>query len=298
MAGVVGRKAEDRWQRTEGTGGDNRKVKRAAIWVLLGLVVATGGYGFLIEAGDVQVTHVTIRDDAFSILKGKTVVHITDLHMSEIGPREKKVLRMMEDLKADFVFLTGDFVKWGKGYEPALDFLAQVKASAGVFAVMGDYDYSNSRKSCLFCHEEGGGKPTRRHNVRFLRNQLEVMHFPEGDLGVLGVMDEDGDPSMVRKNLADWRRRGPIVALSHSPLNFDLLEDDQHALMLAGDTHGGQIPLPSWMWKILGYEKNAKYSEGLFSKGKKRMYVSRGVGTSHLPFRFMKRPEIAVLRFE
>jgi uncharacterized protein len=274
------------------------KGRSAAIWVILGLMVAIGAYGFMVEAREVQVIHVTIRDDAFGVLKGKTVVHVTDLHMGEMGSREKRVLRIIEDLKADFVFLTGDFVKWGKGYESALDFLAQIDSRAGVFSVMGDYDYSISRKSCLFCHEEGSGRPTKRHGVRFLCNEFERIRLSDGDFWIGGVIDEHGDSSSGRETLAAWKGREPMIVLSHSPLNFDLLEDDQPALMLSGDTHGGQIPLPSWLWRILGYEKNAKYSEGLFAKGRKKMYVSRGVGTSHVPFRFMKRPEIVVLRFE
>ncbi len=28
------------------------------------------------------------------------------------------------------------------------------------------------------------------------------------------------------------------------------------------------------------------------------MYVSRGIGTSHFPIRFMRRPEITVFHFE
>ena len=49
---------------------------------------------------------------------------------------------------------------------------------------------------------------------------------------------------------------------------------------------------------MLGYEKNAKYEKGWFKEGKKRMYVSRGVGTSHFSVRFMRSPEITVFHFD
>ena len=67
--------------------------------------------------------------------------------------------------------------------------------------------------------------------------------------------------------------------------------------MLAGDTHGGQLPLPAWFWRLVGYEKNARYSQGMFRDGRKRMYVTRGIGTSHLPLRLFRRPEVVVLHF-
>jgi predicted MPP superfamily phosphohydrolase len=78
---------------------------------------------------------------------------------------------------------------------------------------------------------------------------------------------------------------------------FDYLEADQDVIMLAGDTHGGQFPLPPWLWNLLGYEKNAKYNHGWFKDGKKRMYVTRGIGTSHWPIRILRRPEIVVIHF-
>ena len=89
----------------------------------------------------------------------------------------------------------------------------------------------------------------------------------------------------------------PALILSHNPLVFEQMDKNQHVVVLAGDTHGGQIPLPSWAWEILGYEKNARYNQGYFQKGNKIMYVSRGIGTSHLPIRIFRRPEIVVLYF-
>ena len=89
----------------------------------------------------------------------------------------------------------------------------------------------------------------------------------------------------------------PLILLSHNPLAFDTIRENQQVLMLAGDTHGGQIPLPSYLWKILGYEKCARYNQGLFENSEKKMFVSRGIGTSHLPMRILRRPEVAVLHF-
>jgi len=119
----------------------------------------------------------------------------------------------------------------------------------------------------------------------------------DGDICIEG-MDEEAIRAFKRD--MDWHRANdetPAIILAHNPLAFDILPEDQEVLVLAGDTHGGQIPLPSWLWRILGYEKCARYNQGLFRKGKKRMYVSRGIGTSHLPLRIFRRPEVVVLHF-
>jgi predicted MPP superfamily phosphohydrolase len=57
------------------------------------------------------------------------------------------------------------------------------------------------------------------------------------------------------------------------------------------------VPLPGWFWELIGYEKTARYSHGLFREGNKMLYVSRGIGTSHFPIRLLRRPEVVVLHF-
>jgi predicted MPP superfamily phosphohydrolase len=208
------------------------------------------------------------------------------------------VLEILDELKPDIIFLTGDYVAWNGDYEPALKFLSKMHAKIGVWAVMGDYDYSNSRKSCLFCHEEGTGKPSGRHLVRFLRDNLEVLNLPEGSVGIAGTDIEKVNSPDNLKVWANIKYEAiPTIILSHSPLAFDAMGDNQNLLMLAGDTHGGQIPIPALLFRLIGYKKNALYSQGLFEQRGNRMFVSRGIGTSHVPIRLFRQPEVVVLHF-
>lgn len=254
-------------------------------------------YSTWIEPYQVDVHHLQIKGTGINkVLKDTIAVHLSDLHINKIGKREKKILKILDDLKPDLIFLTGDYVGWGGDYEPALTFLSNLKAKVGVWAVMGDYDYSSSRKSCLFCHEQGSGKFTGRHKVRFLRNEIEQVSFPDGYVWFGGIDSGAKLNYIFDEKMCFVEEHTPSIILSHSPLIFDLVLD-QDMLILAGDTHGGQIPFPSWLWSILGYEKSALYNQGLFQEGQKRMYVSRGIGTSHLPIRFLRPPELVVLHF-
>ena len=254
-------------------------------------------YGIWIEPYQVDVHHLQIKGAGINkVLKDKIAVHLSDLHIIKIGKREKKILKILDDLKPDLIFLTGDYVGWGGDYELALTFLSSLKAKIGVWAVMGDYDYSSSRKSCLFCHEQGSGKFTERHKVRFLRNEMELDGLPDGYAWLGGSDPEAEFNYMTNEEIRFLEEKTPSIILSHSPLIFDFVFD-QDVLILAGDTHGGQIPFPSWLWGILGYEKSALYNQGLFQKGQKRMYVSRGIGTSHFPIRILCPPELVVLHF-
>ncbi len=264
----------------------------AAGFLLLMIIV----YGVWIEPNHIEIRQVTIHDEYFAkLLEKKTVVQMTDLHIGRIGRREKKVLESLDAINPDIIFLTGDYVQWNGEYEPALSFFTRLHAKIGVWAVMGDYDYSDSRKSCVFCHDEGTGRLTRKHKVRFLKDSMDAVYLPGGMLRIGGFDGEGGE--IVSRDKEFKAPDTPCIILSHSPLNFELIKANQHLLMLAGDTHGGQAPLPSWLFKVLGYRKNALYNQGLFEKDRKKMFVSRGIGTSHIPFRLFRSPEIVVFHF-
>ncbi len=242
-----------------------------------------------------------VKDPLFKgVYKDIAIALISDLHIRRDEKQMVQILTILQGLKVDAIALTGDYVEWNGDYEVALNILAQMKAKNGVYAVLGDYDYSNSRKSCLFCHEQGTGRPTKRHSVKFLRNSCDEVAIGNDTMMICGVdgrqANEPVSPEVVR-HLQNTTEGKAAIVLSHSPLVFDLIESGQDVLVLAGDTHGGQVPLPSWLWKFLGYEKNARYEQGWFEEGKKKMYVSRGVGTSHFPIRFMRPPEITVFHF-
>jgi uncharacterized protein len=280
----------------------SRSSRHITIWLcffLFCLLLGVGIYGAYIEPSRLEVRHIWINDHEMGqMLQKKVILQISDLHLRAFGTNETKLLKMIEALQPDLVFLTGDYVRWNGAYKGALDFLAKVKAKDGVWAVMGDYDYSNARKSCLFCHEPNTGRPIKQHGVKFLRNSPDKIDTPAGPMWIVGLDREADGESFVKKSLSFLTGKTPAIILSHSPLNFDLIDDNQNVLMLAGDTHGGQVPLPSRLWSLLGYEKNARYEQGWFEKGRKRMYVTRGVGTSHFPIRFLRRPEITVFHFQ
>jgi predicted MPP superfamily phosphohydrolase len=263
------------------------------------VILIVGFYGFWIEPYQIEINHLYPANPSLKkVLAGKTALHISDLHLTALPDQGEKLIEIIKELKPDFVFLTGDYVPWKDSYEPALDFLAKLEAKFGVWAVMGDYDYSNDRKSCLFCHDPGTGQPTKRHRVKFLRNSIEQVSIEGGTLQITGVeYESDSRTVEVPGSLPNRISMEASIILSHSPLVFDELAEDEGVLALAGDTHGGQLWLPNWLWSLMGYEKNAKYSQGLFKKGNNQMYVSKGLGTSHVRFRLMCRPEIAVLHF-
>ncbi|MCD4722574.1 MAG: metallophosphoesterase [Desulfobacula sp.] len=270
--------------------------------LMISFLVVLFIYGRYIEPNNVKIRTVSfksafINKALYKGLVGKKIVHLSDLHISKFGKRETQVLNIIDQINPDLIFLTGDYIKWKGNNKPALKFLSRLEAKQGVYAVMGDYDYSDSKNSCLFCHEKGSGKPTKQHNVILLRNSSQEIKISDQVIQIAGI-DEGYDDFGDFKDMDDIADKNSLVlVLSHSPLAFDDFSTKDRIFMFAGDTHGGQVKFPLWLFKLFGYEKNVKYNDGLFQKGNKTMYVTRGIGTSHFRFRLFCPPEIAVIQF-
>jgi predicted MPP superfamily phosphohydrolase len=65
--------------------------------------------------------------------------------------------------------------------------------------------------------------------------------------------------------------------------------------VLAGHLHGGQICLPLPGGKLRFSSLGPPYPEGVFQLDGTTLVVSRGLGTTFVPFRFCSRPQAAVL---
>jgi predicted MPP superfamily phosphohydrolase len=103
-----------------------------------------------------------------------------------------------------------------------------------------------------------------------------------------------GDDDLGRA-LRDMRDDAPAILLAHEPFVFPRTPD-RIALTLCGHTHGGQVRLPlvgsPWIPSIRGVKP---YSYGVYSERDRRLVVSGGLGTSHLPVRFLRPPEVVVV---
>ena len=122
--------------------------------------------------------------------------------------------------------------------------------------------------------------------------------------GRLLLSEEFDDAGRVART---WDRPGSATAdfdttivVGHSPIElFGLPADTPTAidLFLAGHTHGGQVRLPFFGPLHLddGWPRN--WSEGLvrLAHGATWLYVTRGVGSSKVPVRFLCPPEVTDL---
>lgn len=259
----------------------SKRLRFYAVFALLACLAAA--YATFVEPYWIEVTHHTIRVPASRGLTAPIkIAHLTDLHTSGLGRRERKLLAILEAEKPDVIVITGDtFANYGT-FQETVSLLTMLRAPLGVYLVKGNWE--------AWMPRDVASQQYRLTGVELLWNQGAA---PRPDVWLAGVDDPyGGDPRMDRA-LAKAPSNALRIGLFHRPAYFDEVASDLH-LAFAGHTHGGQVRIPYLpaLWVPGG---SGPYVEGWYEKSGARMYVSRGVGMSVLPIRIACRPEVAMI---
>lgn len=264
-----------------------RKVMVRTLFVFGFFVLALAGLGVYvryIEPNWIQTTqhHVAVRATHWDGQIRK-VAHLSDLHTRGMGYRERKMLDFLRTEQPDVIVITGDTVTEGTTPEGLFDVLSRLKAPKGVFAVRGNWEYwiRLPQESEIY----------RQAGVRLLQNESVAL---APGLWLVGLDDAYAGRPSVKKAMTGVPEGAGCIAFFHEPIQFDNGIANRCFLSLAGHTHGGQAKVPFVWQKHLPFGSKP-YIEGWYQKDRAKLYVSRGIGTSVLPVRFLARPEIAIM---
>jgi predicted MPP superfamily phosphohydrolase len=254
---------------------------------------ALGVYAFVVEPRWLEVTRPTIHVRGLHpALEGFRIALLTDMHMGATTPVStvRRACRLAMEARPHLIALTGDFAADdAPGFKRVLDELACLKAPCGVYAVPGNHDHIVGIETW---HRDVAAHPV----VRDLANRAVVMDREGARLCVAGVDDLSlGHPDLGMLPPPDGRDF--TLLLAHDPEQAERARRAYDAvdLIVSGHTHGGQVRLP-WIGALRNPSWNdALYDEGLRRRPWTQVYTSRGVGTVHLPVRFLCRPEVAIL---
>ena len=265
--------------------------------VLLASALAGAGalaaYAFLVEPRWLEVTRRKIHVRGLPhALEGLRIALLSDLHAGGGTPLSLIRHACHETMQArpDLIALTGDFAADdAPNFRAVLGAVACLDAPLGVFAVPGNHDYFVGIERW---HREVDAHPV----IENLTNRAVMRDVGGARLCVAGVDDFTfGRPSL--ESLPPRESRDVTILLAHDPDQAERArrEDDVVDLVLSGHTHGGQVRVP-----LIGAIFNPARNDNLYEQGLRRrpwtqVYISRGVGTVHLPVRFLCRPEVAIL---
>ena len=123
-----------------------------------------------------------------------------------------------------------------------------------------------------------------------LENHAQPVTLGQCRLWLVGVGDLwEGHPDIPRA-FADVNDDAPVIAITHNPDLFPQMPA-RASLVVAGHTHGGQV----WLLPGRPSKRGLHYLAGKFVEDGRHLFVTPGIGTSIMPFRFRVPPEISRL---
>ncbi|HEY2909587.1 MAG TPA: metallophosphoesterase [Gemmataceae bacterium] len=266
----------------------------------LGRNWARASYGYRVEPTWLEINRFELPvRDLPAEFHGAKIAHLSDFHCGRHIPRgyiEDALERTLAE-KPDLIALTGDFVDRGPEHvASAAKLFAHLRAPLGVFAVLGNHDFSVHDARGVRRYpglHESVASALGEHGVKVLRN--EAVRFERGpaSLIVAGVDDLWSCESNPERALAKECPRTPRIVLAHNPQSVDQFDGLRFDVLLSGHTHGGQVNWPGLGRVLLG-KKARRWAAGLYPHDGGHIYVNKGVGFGWR-FRFGVRPEVAVI---
>lgn len=268
------------------------------LWIIAKALISTAlvlgilfFYAHKIEPNWVHITNQDVRIERLpKEFQGLRIVHISDFH--GFGFKQGKLISRINDLQPDMVVITGDVFE--DDAEVPLNYADKVfsglRTRYGAFFVLGNNDYYLGSKRV--------SKKLSNLGIKTLINENCKLTKDGQNLWIIGVSEtEDEDPNLVKA--FKGVNFGPKLLLAHSPEIAYQGEKMGIDLILAGHTHGGQIMLPGIPRLITHVKKGfEKYVSGLYEIGHTQMYITRGLGMTKIPVRFLAPPEISVITLE
>lgn len=241
--------------------------------VLVAMAMAARAVAQAVRVPPLKNVTVAISDLPPSF-DGYTLLHLSDLHISRLFPREwaQAVVARANDLGSDLIVVTGDFIDGSLAARRTdVEPLRALRARDGIWAVPGNHEYFFDYDAWM-AHLAGLG-------IRKLTNAHMVLKRDGGALVVAGVTDRSasatGHPGPdLAAALVGAPADAPIVLLDHQPANAVKAAAHGVKLQLSGHTHGGMI---RGLDRLVA-RGNAGFVSGVYRVEDMLLYVSNGTG--------------------
>ena len=264
--------------------------------VLAGLVIWVAWGNTALELNSYTITSSRLPKS----FDGYRIAHISDLHNTQIGKDNEKLLNTLREANPDIIAITGDLIdSRNTNVDVALQFAQEAVKIAPCYYVTGNHEARVNEYNKLKNGLVSAGFTVLEDNSTEICIDGESMML-------IGVDDPSfqtdyllGDSETVmHSKLSELctNADGFTILLSHRPELFNTYLDHDIDLILSGHAHGGQFRIP-FIGGIVAPNQGffPEFDTGIYTESNTNMLVSRGIGNSIFPFRINNRPEIILI---
>ncbi len=284
----------------------NMKKRSTKIMIFILVVsIIFGSYTFY-DNFRLDVTVYSISSEKLSSdFDGYKIAHISDYHNRSSETINNSIYESLREHSPNIIVFTGDAVdSKNPDFEQSISFMKSIQEIAQVYFVTGNHEYRLSKshtdeyKSFITAIESIG--------VIILDGDSVKLETSDGSFVTLyGIRD----PYFTECNAREIKtatdelcaelklEEGFKILLSHHPEQMDVYAKYGFDLVLSGHSHGGQITLFGFTFKVPDQSGLPKYTSGLYEQGKTDMIVSRGIGYSVVPLRLFCPSQLVYIEF-
>ena len=258
-------------------------------------------YAYVIEPNNLTLEKIDIKLNPEKQNPGEsnlTIIHLSDFHFDNSGGKEEEIIKTVNEINPDYIFITGDFVDNPDKIKPCTEFLSKLTKDHKTYGVLGNWEHkiSNDPGELNELIKELGGA-----GVKILMNEHVKL---EDNLYLIGVDDPHTGHDELDMAMHGMPGNSTTILLAHSPEIIDKASDQKIDIVLVGHAHGGQVRIPFYGPLWIPSKYGTKYSSGLYpvenGGHKTQMYVNRGIGTTSngiiFKIRMFCSPEIAEIK--
>lgn len=262
-------------------------------WLLAVIIIIIaffiyGNYFFKVNILTVTSEHIPKSFDGYEIL------HISDLHNTYYGRKNRRLSRKINTLHGDIICYTGDLVDEDSFHKTGFyDLLEGVDKSITSYYVFGNHEDSLENHEKIELLDK-----LKEKQIILLKNNHILIEKGEDCISLHGLdlpreylcntYREDGSLQLTTDEI--YKRLGKLdsgyhILLAHNPLYGDSYFTAGFDLTLSGHVHGGMIRLP-WIGGLLSPDRSfrPKYSKGIYKNQGKTLVVSPGIGGHKIRF--------------
>ena len=286
---------------------DMKKILKVAVIFCIVLVVFIG-MEIMISYKCLTVTNYKIKSN--KIKEDLRIVLISDLHNSEFGKNNKRLIGKIIKQEPDLILLDGDMLnEERKDPSIVITLIRQLKKTAPVYYSWGNHEeaYLDRKTSDLYAQLQAAGAhilDKKYEDLTIKHDQIRIGGLYEYAFAVdgEGTMSKEDMKPKLRNFLTDFEDTDAFkIMMAHRPDSFifgQAVDTWNIDLVTSGHAHGGQVIIPG-KGGLYGADQGwfPKYVNGIHHfKKVKNMVITRGLGSDKekLP-RFHNIPEIVVI---
>lgn len=262
---------------------------RLIFGILFLLVFSLLYYSFDIEPYQLVTENIAVNTEGAN--RTLRIAVFSDTHLKKNYPVSAlwNVVEHLNAEKPDVVVFLGDlYDDYDKWHDDAgvIEALSAIQAPLGKLAVWGNRDYGGgAQKAYLSILDQSGFTLLQNSNWYIPVCSEHSVLFTGLDDAVFGNPVYPEETQVYESSLK--------ILLMHEPDRFAQYTGYGTDLAAAGHTHGGQSTLVPISWR--SRDLQSRYNKGLYTENGEQLYVTSGIGTTHISARFLMPPSITII---